>query len=120
MLEVEDCKSSSKHVGKNEDGIAPWKQLLDKSTTWILLLMVEKMEALRKEGYSSNQGFQGDSTTRGIRFQVNHKVSCVREPREKGNSPPLSPLEGKSNWVTHPSLQVTPSKSNNYQNSNLK
>ncbi|CAL9020103.1 unnamed protein product [Prunus brigantina] len=86
--------------------------------------MVEKMEALRKEGYSLNQGFQGDSTTRGIQFQVNHKrlrwLRCVREPREKGNSPPLSPLEGKSNWVTHPSSQVMPSKSNNYQNSNLK
>ncbi|PQP97078.1 hypothetical protein Pyn_00904 [Prunus yedoensis var. nudiflora] len=70
--------------------------------------MVEKMEALLKEGYSSNQGFEGDSMTRGIRFQVNHIselcerlrwVRCLREPRERGNSPPLSPLEGKINWL---------------------
>ncbi|KAI5312087.1 hypothetical protein L3X38_041260 [Prunus dulcis] len=98
MLEVEDCK------------------------VLFLTMKLVKFQACWKERRwdCTVEAIAGQILTRGIRFQVNHKVSCVREQREKGNSPPLSPLEGKSNWVTHPSLQVMPSKSNNYQNSNLK
>ncbi|KAB2615886.1 tyrosine-sulfated glycopeptide receptor 1-like [Pyrus ussuriensis x Pyrus communis] len=51
--------------------------------------VVEKMISLQKEGYSSNQGSRGISRTRKI--------------YDDTNIPPLSPLEGKSKWVTQPS-----------------